>query len=97
MIKKEEVKHIAKLARIRLTDPETERFQAELSSILDYFRLLEEIDAEKVEPTFHSTEDCLEGNAVRKDEEAPSGIADELIGSAPVKKGRHIKVKSILK
>ena len=54
MISKKEVEHIAKLARIGLTSGEIEKFQKELSSILDYFEKLEEVDVSEAEPTSHS-------------------------------------------
>jgi len=95
MIKKEEVQHIAKLARINLTEKETEKFKKDLSSILGYFELLKEVDTKKVKPTFHPAEDCLKENAVRQDRAEMDNIADNLIELAPAQKERRIKVKSI--
>jgi len=54
MISEKEVKHIAKLARLGLTGKEIKKFQKELSSILDYFEKLKEVDVSKIEPTSHS-------------------------------------------
>jgi len=54
MISKEEVKHIAKLARLGLTEKEIAKYQRELSSILDYVEKLKEVDVSRVEPTSHS-------------------------------------------
>ena len=65
MIKKEEVKHIAKLARLGLTEKEVEKFQEELSSILGYIDKLKKIEVSKVKPTSHPKE--VE-NITRKDE-----------------------------
>jgi len=65
MLSKEEVKHIAKLARLGLTDAEIEKFQKELSAILDYVEKLKEVDISGVEPTSHSV---LVENIMRKDE-----------------------------
>ena len=56
MIKKQEVQHIAKLARLGLTEVEIKKFQKELSSILDYFATLKEVDVLGIEPTFHPAE-----------------------------------------
>ncbi len=92
MISKEEVEHIAKLARLELSDKETEKMQKDLSEILDYFDLLKK--APKPEKAVE-----IEGDlrATRKDEITSShDIADELIGAAPDKKDDYIKVKSIL-
>ena len=44
---KQQVEHIASLARLELTDQEKEKFTKELSSILDYFEQLKEVDTEK--------------------------------------------------
>ena len=53
MIKKEEIEHIGWLARIQLSEEEKELFEKQLSSILDYFAVLDEIDTTAVEPTYH--------------------------------------------
>jgi aspartyl-tRNA(Asn)/glutamyl-tRNA(Gln) amidotransferase subunit C len=100
MISKEEVNKIARLARIKLTDEEVEKFQGDISSILDYFGLLEEKNTDKVEPTFHSTEDFLlkQKGLMREDVAEPKNEETNarLIEAAPDKKERHIKVKAIL-
>jgi len=54
MISKEQVKHIAYLAKLKLTEEEVERFQKELSKILDYFQKLKEVNVEGIEPMSHS-------------------------------------------
>lgn len=93
MISKKEVSHIAKLARIDLSDKEIGKFQKELSKILDYFDLLKEVDTSNVEPAFHSVKDGL----MRKDKEKPESaeLMDNLVKAAPEKTKRHIKVKSV--
>ena len=48
---KKQVKHIAKLARLGLTQKEIEKMQKNLSLILNYFKILEEINTENIEPT----------------------------------------------
>lgn len=95
MISKEEVKHIAKLARLELSDKEVGKFQKDLSAILDYFEMLKEIDVSKVEPTFHPYEQGL--GVMRKDEVRPEPAeqVNRLIELAPSREKRHIKVKSI--
>ena len=95
MIQKEEVKHIAKLARLGLTEKEIEKFQKELSSILDYFEKLKEVDVSKIEPTTHSV---LLGSVMRKDKEkgADIEVRNKLIEAVPDKKESFVKVKSIL-
>ena len=95
MISKKDVQHIAKLARMELGDKETEKFQKDLSSILDYFELLKEVNTDKVNPTFHPSE--IKENVMREDIAKPDNIADELIKQAPSKKERYIKVRAIFK
>ena len=53
MIRKEEIEHIGWLARIELNETEKALFAAQLSSILDSFAVLDELDTEDVEPTYH--------------------------------------------
>jgi len=104
MIKKEEVQHIAKLARLGITKKEEEKFQKDLSSILDYFNSIKEVDISKTEPTFHPTEYSfgkaqerkLETTREDKAKSQPVETANKLIEAAPEKKKRHIKVKAIL-
>ena len=100
MIKKEEVQHIAKLARLGITKKEEEKFQKDLSSILDYFNSIKEVDVSKTEPTFHPTEYFFKRKLeiMREDlvESQPVETTNKLIEAAPEKKKRHIKVKAIL-
>jgi len=99
MIDKENVQRIAKLARLGIGKKEEEKFQKELSSILDYFNLLKEVDVSGVEPTFHSTENFLiKGKGLmRKDEKRAQSeeLSNKLMEAVPDKSGRHIKVKSV--
>ena len=100
MIQKKDVQHIAKLARLGLTEKETKKFQKELSSILDYFVSLKGVDVSKVEPTFHPAEHFFKRKLgiMREDkaESQPVKVTNKLIEAAPEKKKRHIKVKAIL-
>ncbi len=56
MLTREEAEHIAKLAKLELTDEEFKKFIPQLSEILDYVDTLNEVDTESVEPTFHAIE-----------------------------------------
>ena len=94
MISKEEVKHIAKLARLGLSEKETEKFQKELSSILDYIEKLKEVDISEVEATSHP---FFIENVMRKDEPYQGEDGKKLVGQSPEKKDNFIKVKSIFK
>lgn len=99
MIKKEEVKHIAKLARLGIIRKEEEKFQKDLSSILDYFNSIKEVNVSKIKPTFHPTEYFFKRKleVMREDiaESQPVETTNKLIEAAPEKKERHIKVKSV--
>jgi len=95
MISKEEVKHIAKLARLSLSEKEIKKMQKELSFILDYIEKLKEIDVSDVKPTSHSIE--ME-NVWRKDElnlELKTKNK-KLLDLSPETKDGYLKVKSIL-
>jgi aspartyl-tRNA(Asn)/glutamyl-tRNA(Gln) amidotransferase subunit C len=96
MIDKKEVQHIASLARLRLEEKELEKYQKELSSILEYIKKLEEVNTDGVEPTSHPGG---LNNVFRVDEARESGkeIAKKLIDLAPDKENGYLKVKSILK
>jgi len=95
MISKEQVEHIAKLARIELTEKEKEKFANELSSILDYFEKLNQVDTSEIEPISQIT--GLK-NETREDEVRKERleIGDRLIKEAPTKKDNYFKVPKIL-
>lgn len=95
MITKEEVKKVAKLARLGLTQKEIEKMQKDLSLILDYFNLLKAIDISGVESTSQVSRSEI---FCRKDEarkESPEE-SDKLINAVPEKENRYIRVKEIL-
>ncbi|MFH1841527.1 MAG: Asp-tRNA(Asn)/Glu-tRNA(Gln) amidotransferase subunit GatC [Candidatus Nealsonbacteria bacterium] len=94
MISKEEVQHIAKLARLGLSREEVKEFQKELSSILDYIEILKELKVSEVEPTNQALK--IE-NVTREDEEyLGEKDAKKLLDLAPDKKEGYLKVKSVL-
>jgi aspartyl-tRNA(Asn)/glutamyl-tRNA(Gln) amidotransferase subunit C len=80
MIDREQVLHVARLARLRLSDEEVARMQGELSTILDHIEKLNELDLEGVEPTSHVVE--LE-NVLREDETRPSLPREKALEQAP--------------
>jgi len=93
MIKKEEVEHIAKLARLELTEKEIERLQKDMSAILDYFDLLKKAPRLEVKTKFPKTIfDQREDEAVQAD----ADTVEALVDAAPEKDDGYIKVKSIL-
>ncbi|MGZ5347479.1 MAG: Asp-tRNA(Asn)/Glu-tRNA(Gln) amidotransferase subunit GatC [Solirubrobacterales bacterium] len=80
MIDREQVLHIAKLARLRLGEHELERMSGELSKILDHVERIAELDLDGVEPTSHVI--ALE-NVLRPDEPRPSWPREDVLELAP--------------
>jgi aspartyl-tRNA(Asn)/glutamyl-tRNA(Gln) amidotransferase subunit C len=81
MLSRDQVLHVAKLARLELTDAEVERLSGELSKVLDHIEKISELgDLEGVEPTSHVVE--VE-NALRPDEPRPSWPRDVVLEAAP--------------
>ena len=74
MIEREQVEHVAKLARLKLSDEEVERMASELSGILEHVERISELDLDGVEPTSHVV--ALE-NVFRPDEPRPSWDRDD--------------------
>lgn len=78
----DQVRHIAKLARLTLTEEEVPKFAKELSAILEYVTKLQEVDAKDVEPTAQVTGLT---NAFREDSVRESAIsADDLLATSPL-------------
>jgi aspartyl-tRNA(Asn)/glutamyl-tRNA(Gln) amidotransferase subunit C len=80
MIDREQVLHVARLARLRLTDEEVTRMSSELSTILDHIEKISELDLDGVEPTSHVVE--VE-NVLRPDEPRPSWPRERVLDLAP--------------
>ena len=80
MTDREQVLHVARLARLRLTDEELERMSDELSSILEHVERIGELDLEGVEPTSHVVD--VE-NVLRPDEPRPSWPRERVLAVAP--------------
>src|SRR5215510_6676061 len=81
MLSRDQVLHVARLARLELTDEEVERFAGELSKVLDHIEKISELgDLADVPPTSHVVN--VE-NALRADEPRPSLPVDVALESAP--------------
>lgn len=93
MLSQEEVKKVAEMARIQLTDDEVEKFQKDLSSVLDYVEALKEVDTEGLEIVSSVT--GLE-NVDRLDTAKPVEYQADIMANAPERKDKYYKVKSIL-
>jgi aspartyl-tRNA(Asn)/glutamyl-tRNA(Gln) amidotransferase subunit C len=92
-LSKKEVKHIAWLAHIELSDQEKTLFTEQFNEILDYFKKIDQVDTEGVEPTYHVLD--LK-NVYRKDEAKPSLPTEEALRNAPKKEKKFIKAPRIV-
>ena len=79
-ISREEVLHVAKLARLALTDDEVERFRGQLSAILEAVGKVSELDLEGIEPTSHPLDVV---NVLAEDEPRPSLAREDALANAP--------------
>ncbi|MBV9336936.1 MAG: Asp-tRNA(Asn)/Glu-tRNA(Gln) amidotransferase subunit GatC [Solirubrobacterales bacterium] len=80
MLDHAQVLHVARLARLELSDDEVDRMAAELSGVLDHIEKIRELDLEGVPPTSHVIDVV---NALRADEPAPSLPREVILAAAP--------------
>lgn len=92
-LSREDVLHIALLARLGLTEEEVDRFREQLSNILENFEILQQVDTTDVPPTAQSIP--LQ-NVIRDDEVAPSLPQEEILANAPRKEGEFFRVRAVL-
>ncbi len=95
MLTEKEIRDIASLARIGLREEDIEKYQKDLSGILDYFKKMEELDTDKVEPIGHIAGTT---NVYRQDrrKELSEKELESLLKNAPEIKDGAVKVKSVL-
>jgi aspartyl-tRNA(Asn)/glutamyl-tRNA(Gln) amidotransferase subunit C len=92
-LSREEVQHIARLARLGMTEAELERFRGQLSNILENFEILQQVDTADVPPTAQSIP--LQ-NVTRDDEVTSSLPPDDVLANAPQREGEFFRVKPVL-
>lgn len=92
-LSREEVLHIARLARIGLTEAEITRFSEQLSHLLENFEVLQEVNTENIPPTAQSV--ALQ-SVMRDDEVAPSFTPDDILANAPKREGDCFRVRAVL-
>lgn len=93
-ISEDEIKKLARLCRLKLTEDEIKSLQKDMSSILDYVEMLQAVDVSGLEPTSQVTGLM---NVVRPDTELDyKTTPDELLKNAPAQKDHQFKVKRIL-
>jgi aspartyl-tRNA(Asn)/glutamyl-tRNA(Gln) amidotransferase subunit C len=80
VIDRDQVLHVARLARLRLEQDEIDRMATELSSVLDHIEKISELDLDDVEPTSHVID--VE-NVLRADEPRPSWPVEQVLEPAP--------------
>lgn len=90
---REEVAHIAELAKLGLTEEEMDRFSEQLSTILEYAEKIQELDTAAIPPTA-SVLDVQ--NVMRSDEPRPSMPREDVLANAPDAEASQFKVKAVL-
>ncbi len=93
-LKKEDVLHIARLARLYLSEEEIEIFTSQLSSILDYMEELNEVDTSDVETTFYS---FITETPMREDEPVFQDGTEIALREAPARSKNFFKVPRVIK
>lgn len=92
-ITKEEIEHIALLARLSLSEEEKELFGSQLSNVLDYMEKLNELDTKDTEPTSHV---LSLSNVMRNDTLRPSILKDDALTNAPDHTDKFYRVPKII-
>lgn len=92
-ISRQEVEHVALLARLELSEQEIELYTEQLNSILDYAVILEQLDTEKVVPTAHAVPLY---NVLREDVVKPSMSQEKVLQNAPDSEDGFFRVPKIV-
>jgi len=92
-ITKEDVKQLANVSQIAMTDEEAENYVTEMQSIVDFATMLQELNTDDVEPTIHILQ---ETNVLRPDEPKRLLTQEEALKNAPEAKDGYFKVPAIL-
>jgi aspartyl-tRNA(Asn)/glutamyl-tRNA(Gln) amidotransferase subunit C len=88
----DEVRHISQLARLGLSQSELDKFREQLSSILENFEILQQLDTSNIAPT---TQAIPLHNVFREDEVAPSLPQSEVLANAPRREGDYFRVPPV--
>ena len=92
-ITKDNVLHVAGLARLELSEGEVEKYEAELNDVLKFMDKLNELDTQGIEPTAHVLEI---NNVFREDIVEESFEVEDILSNAPDREDDYFKVPSIL-
>ena len=93
MLDRDQVHKVAHLARLELAAEEEEKFSTQLSSILDYFEQLSELDTSNVEPTTRAID---LSNVTRSDRLQPYGYRETILEGAPERDDNFFRVPKII-
>jgi aspartyl-tRNA(Asn)/glutamyl-tRNA(Gln) amidotransferase subunit C len=92
-ISREQVEHVAHLARLGLSDAETDRLQQQLSQILGHMQMIDQLDTSAIPPTAQ----VIPVSSVMRDDVArPSTPTEEILANAPRHEGAFFKVPPVL-
>ena len=89
----DEVRHVALLTRIRLTEQEVELYRSQMDDILEHFQMLQELDTGQTPPTSHS---APLDTVLRDDETKPGLDKEDVLSNAPRREGDYFRVKAVL-
>ena len=92
MITIKDVEHVAKLARLELTEDEKEKFTKQLGDVLKHVDAMNEVDTSNVEPMAHAIDFV---NVMREDNKIYENTREELMSNAPDVEGEFFKVPKI--
>ncbi|XUX00754.1 MAG: Asp-tRNA(Asn)/Glu-tRNA(Gln) amidotransferase subunit GatC [Dehalogenimonas sp.] len=92
-LSKQEVLHIARLARLGIEDAEIDRLQGQLSDILGHFSVLAQVKTDGVPPTAHTVAQC---NVLGYDEPALSLSMQQVLANAPEREGDLFRIRAVL-
>lgn len=90
------VTRTAALARLEFSGPERERFVTTFEQILAYFRQLERVPTDGLEPTYHALDEAVTGTPLRPDEVTPSLDPEEVLRGAPDTREGHFRVPRVI-
>ena len=92
-IDSEQVKNIAHMIRIEITDEEAEQYTKEISGLVEYAGRMSELNTDEVKPTTHG---IILDNVLRQDEPIQSLSQEEALKNAPDQQDGHFKVPSVM-
>lgn len=95
-ITEQQVRYVAELANLRLTDEEAARFQADLNEILEHMDKLNELDTSGVEPMAQVLFEAGETATLRDDVELPVLGAETALANAPLAAAGYFKVPKVI-